>query len=88
MSRLLSLLLLIPLFGAMVILFMPRQWVNGIRRTSIAFMLVELVATSRVSAVSPWSEGPLPGEHAVRGLHGATIWEDGDAGSAVDRCPP
>jgi glyoxalase family protein len=45
-------------------------------------MLVELVATSRGSAASPWSEGPLPAEHAIRGLHGATIWEDGDTGSA------
>jgi glyoxalase family protein len=44
-------------------------------------MLVELVVTLRVTSVSPWSEGPLPAEHAVRGLHGATIWEDRDAGS-------
>jgi glyoxalase family protein len=45
-------------------------------------LLVELVATPRVSGVSPWPEGPVPAEHAVRGLHGATIWEDGDVGSA------
>lgn len=46
MSRLLSLLLLIPLFGALVIAFMPRQWVNGIRRVSLGFMLVELFVST------------------------------------------
>nr|MDQ3033846.1 NADH-quinone oxidoreductase subunit M [Myxococcota bacterium] len=46
MSRLLSLLLFIPLFGALVIAFMPRQWVNGIRRISIGFMLVELFVST------------------------------------------
>ncbi|MGH7526205.1 MAG: ring-cleaving dioxygenase [Gemmatimonadales bacterium] len=45
-------------------------------------MLLELVATPRVNGVEPWPEGPVPAEHAVRGLHGATIWEDGDTGSA------
>ena len=29
-----------------------------------------------------WADGPVPPEHAVRGLHGATIWEDGDSGAA------
>ena len=46
MSRLLSLLLLIPLFGALVVAFMPRQWVNGIRRVSLGFMLVELLVST------------------------------------------
>ena len=45
-------------------------------------LLVELVATPRVTALDGWREGPVPAEHAVRGLHGITIWEDGDAGSA------
>ncbi len=45
-------------------------------------MLLELVATPRVNGVEPWREGPVPAEHAVRGIHGATIWEDGDTGSA------
>ena len=44
-------------------------------------LLLELVATSRVSETPPWTEGPVTGEHAVRGLH-ATIWEDGDSGTA------
>jgi glyoxalase family protein len=45
-------------------------------------LLLELVATPRAAGVLPWSEVSLPPEHAIRGLHGATIWEDGDNGSA------
>jgi catechol 2,3-dioxygenase-like lactoylglutathione lyase family enzyme len=45
-------------------------------------LLLELVATPRVEAVTPWAEGPVPAEHAVRGVHGTTIWEDGDQGTA------
>lgn len=45
-------------------------------------LMLELVATSRVAGLAGWPEGPVPGEHAVRGVHGVTIWEDGDAGSA------
>jgi glyoxalase family protein len=45
-------------------------------------MLVDIVASPRVVNDPPWAEGPVPAEHAIRGLHGATIWEDGDRGSA------
>jgi glyoxalase family protein len=45
-------------------------------------LLLELVATPRVEQVEPWRDGPIAAEHAVRGVHGVTIWEDGDAGSA------
>lgn len=45
-------------------------------------LLLELVATSRVLGTPPWADGPLPLEHTIRGLHGATLWEDGDTGSA------
>jgi len=45
-------------------------------------LLLELVATPRVLGTSPWIESPLPPEHAIRGLHGVTLWEDGDTGSA------
>jgi catechol 2,3-dioxygenase-like lactoylglutathione lyase family enzyme len=45
-------------------------------------LLVELVASPRAANTVPWPEGPVPGEHAMRGLHGATLWEDGDTGSA------
>jgi glyoxalase family protein len=45
-------------------------------------LLLELVATPRVEDVAPWADGPVPAGHAVRGLHGGTIWEDGDQGTA------
>ena len=43
---------------------------------------LELVATERAGELPGWADGPVPPEHAVRGLHGATIWEDGDTGAA------
>jgi glyoxalase family protein len=46
-------------------------------------LLLELVATARVAAVEPWTEGPVPAEHAIRGVHGITIWEEADQGSAA-----
>lgn len=46
-------------------------------------LMLELVATPRVSGVDGWRDGPVPVEHAVRGVHGVTIWEEGDAGSAA-----
>jgi glyoxalase family protein len=45
-------------------------------------LLLELVATPRVAGVEGWAGGPVPPEHAVRGIHGGTIWEDGDPGTA------
>jgi glyoxalase family protein len=45
-------------------------------------LLLELVATPRVLRTPPWADGPLPPEHTIRGLHGVTLWEDGDAGTA------
>jgi len=45
-------------------------------------LLLELIATPRVRAVAPWREGPVPAEHAIRGVQGATIWENGDTGTA------
>ena len=45
-------------------------------------MLLELVASPRAPADPTWPEGPLPPEHAIRGLHGTTLWEDGDMGSS------
>ncbi len=43
-------------------------------------LLLELVA-NRDPAGTPWADGPVPPEHAIRGLHGTTIWEDRDVGS-------
>jgi catechol 2,3-dioxygenase-like lactoylglutathione lyase family enzyme len=45
-------------------------------------LLLELIATPRVNQLQGWRDGPVPAEHAVRGIHAVTIWEDGDAGSA------
>jgi glyoxalase family protein len=45
-------------------------------------LLIELAATPRVDRVTPWPDGPVSAQHAVRGLHGGTIWEDGDRGTA------
>ena len=45
-------------------------------------LLLELVATPRAARISPWVEGPVVPEHAIRGLHGTTLWEDGDTGTA------
>jgi glyoxalase family protein len=45
-------------------------------------LMLELIATPRIHQVQGWGDGPVPAEHAVRGVHAVTIWEDGDAGSA------
>ncbi len=45
-------------------------------------LLLELVATPQATGVAPWGEGPVTPEHAIRGLHGITLWEDGDTGTA------
>jgi len=45
-------------------------------------LLLELVATPSAADFEPWNDGPVRPEHSVRGLHGATIWEDADRGSA------
>src|SRR5205085_10739621 len=45
-------------------------------------LLLELVATPRILGVAPWTEGPVPAEHAIRGVHGGPLWEDGDRGTA------
>jgi catechol 2,3-dioxygenase-like lactoylglutathione lyase family enzyme len=44
-------------------------------------LLLELVTTPAAAAVEPWADGPVPAEHAIRGLQGATIWETGDHGT-------
>jgi glyoxalase family protein len=44
-------------------------------------LLLEVVARPG-SQGSGWADGPVPAEHAIRGLHGTTIWEDRDFGSA------
>ena len=44
-------------------------------------LLLELVAGDVSIGGQPWNEGPVSPEYAIRGLHGATIWEDGDQGT-------
>jgi glyoxalase family protein len=45
-------------------------------------LALELVAATDAEAMAPWSDGAVVPEHAIRGIHGATIWEDGDNGTA------
>src|SRR3954467_9805788 len=45
-------------------------------------LALELVATERARELPGGADGPVPAQHAIRGLHGATIWEDGDSGAA------
>jgi len=45
-------------------------------------LALELIATERARELPGWAKGPVPAEHAIRALHGATIWEDGDSGAA------
>lgn len=44
---------------------------------------LEVVATRRAAEVTPWAGGAVASEHAIRGVQGVTIWEDGDKGSAA-----
>ncbi len=43
-------------------------------------MLLELVATERGTATEGWDGAPgVPADHAIRGVHGVTLWTDGPA---------
>jgi len=35
---------------------------------------VELVASAAAASVPGWADGPVPAEHAVRGVHAMTLW--------------
>lgn len=45
-------------------------------------LLLELVTTPRVAGIPSWGDGPVAPEYAIRGLHGTTLWEDDDTGTA------
>ena len=45
-------------------------------------LLVDLVASPGAAGIAGWTEGPVSPEHAIRGLHGTTLWEDGETGTA------
>ena len=59
MENLLTWLIVLPLFGAIALLFWPRQWVNGLRGISVAVMVGELV-------LSFWL---LEADYGVAGYH-------------------
>ncbi|NUO63813.1 MAG: ring-cleaving dioxygenase [Gemmatimonadaceae bacterium] len=40
---------------------------------------VELVGSSAAERVPGWSGGPVPAEHAIRGVHAVTLWSDSSA---------
>jgi catechol 2,3-dioxygenase-like lactoylglutathione lyase family enzyme len=42
-------------------------------------LALELVAHPDATARSGWDGGPVPAEHALRGMHNVTLWVDGDA---------
>ena len=38
-------------------------------------MPIELVADRAVDGIAGWAGGPVPAEHAIRGVHSVTLWE-------------
>jgi glyoxalase family protein len=46
-------------------------------------MLLELVGSARYAGLEGWSGGSVPAEHAIRGVHGVTLWTDGEATEKV-----
>lgn len=37
---------------------------------------VELVGSSSAASIAGWAGGPVPAEHAIRGVHAVTLWSD------------
>ena len=44
---------------------------------------VELVGTEAAARIAGWSGGPLPAEHAVRGVHAMTLWTTAPEATAL-----
>ncbi|HSH00888.1 MAG TPA: ring-cleaving dioxygenase [Anaerolineae bacterium] len=44
---------------------------------------LELIATTDTPAIQPWTAGPVPAEHALRGFHGVTLWVHDPAPTAA-----
>ena len=40
------------------------------------WMQLELVADPEAGEISPWDQGPVPAEYAIRGFHSVTLWEN------------
>ena len=47
-------------------------------------MLLELVGSPRYAEVEGWAHGSVPAQHAIRGVHGVTLWTDGAAGGTEE----
>jgi glyoxalase family protein len=45
-------------------------------------MRLALVAVNGADAIAGWSNGDVPGEHAIRGFHGVTLMVEGDEATA------
>lgn len=39
-------------------------------------MAIELIVDDEDASFVPWDNGPIPGEHELRGFHSATLWVD------------
>ena len=44
---------------------------------------VELVGSASAAKISGWAGGPVPAEHAIRGVHAITLWSDAPAASVA-----
>lgn len=68
-EHLLSLLLFLPFLGAMILLFMPRQWHQAIRRTSVGFLLVNFaLSLLLIPEIVEWLGEGLGRFEAMRAL--------------------
>jgi glyoxalase family protein len=47
-------------------------------------MLLELVGSARYTGIEGWAHGSVPAEHAIRGVHGVTLWTDGPAAATEE----
>lgn len=47
-------------------------------------MLLELVGSARHAGLEGREQGSVPASHAIRGVHGVTLWSDGEAAGTED----
>ena len=59
-ETLLTTLLAVPAIGALIIMFMPRQWSNAIRRASVGFMLLNFaLSLLLLPEIAEWLQEPV-----------------------------
>ena len=46
-------------------------------------MMLELIATDEPATIEFWQDGTIPEEMAIRGFHGATLWVNSTAATAI-----